>query len=62
MAIGEENCKLSGGTITISDDPSCIEGADFVYTDARHAWYHQEEEGESYMDVLIPSTRSPWTS
>ena len=30
MAIGEENCKVSGGTITISDDISCIEGADFV--------------------------------
>ena len=54
MAIGEENCKLSGGTITISDDPSCIEGADFVYTDVWYGLYDQEEEGESYMDVFYP--------
>ncbi|NGM18142.1 putrescine carbamoyltransferase [Xiamenia xianingshaonis] len=54
LAIGQENCKVSGGTITISDDISCIEGADFVYTDVWYGLYDQEEEGASYMDVFYP--------
>ena len=54
LAIGEENCKISGGTITISDDISCIEGADFVYTDVWYGLYDEEESGVSYMDVFYP--------
>ena len=54
MAIAEENCKASGGTVTISDDVECIKGADFVYTDVWYGLYDQEEEGESYMDVFYP--------
>lgn len=54
LAIAEENCKISGGTVTISDDISCIEGADFVYTDVWYGLYDQEEEGSSYMDVFYP--------
>lgn len=54
LAIGLENCKESGGTIVISDDISCIEGADFVYTDVWYGLYDDEESGESYMDVFYP--------
>ena len=54
MAIGERNCKESGGTIVISDDIDCIKGADFVYTDVWYGLYDQEESGESYMDVFYP--------
>lgn len=54
LAIGQENCKVSGGTITISDELDSIEGADFVYTDVWYGLYDAQEEGESYMDVFYP--------
>ena len=54
MAIGEENCKASGGTITISDDISSIKGADFVYTDVWYGLYDEQEDSTSYMDVFYP--------
>lgn len=54
LAIGEENCKKSGGTITISDDIECIKGADFVYTDVWYGLYDEQESTESYMDVFYP--------
>ena len=54
MAIGEANCKVSGGTITISDDPECIKGADFVYTDVWYGLYDAQVDGASYMDVFYP--------
>lgn len=54
MEIGEENCKLSGGSIVISDDIECIKGADFIYTDVWYGLYDEEVEGENYMDVFYP--------
>ena len=54
MEIGEENCKLSGGSIAISDDIECIKGADFIYTDVWYGLYDEEVEGENYMDVFYP--------
>lgn len=54
MAIGEANCKVSGGAITISDDPECIKGADFVYTDVWYGLYDAQVDGASYMDVFYP--------
>ncbi len=55
MAIGEENCKVSGGAITVSDDPECIKGADFVYTDVWYGLYDEQVDGASYMDVFYPT-------
>ena len=54
MAIGEENCKVSGGSIVISDEIDCIKGVDFVYTDVWYGLYDEEVEGENYMDVFYP--------
>lgn len=54
LAIGQENCKASGGTITISDDISCIKGADFVYTDVWYGLYDQEDSNVNYRDVFYP--------
>ncbi len=54
MEIGEENCKVSGGSIVISDDIECIKGADFIYTDVWYGLYDDEVSGTSYMDVFYP--------
>lgn len=54
VAIGKANCEKSGGSITISDDISCIKGADFVYTDVWYGLYDEQESEESYMDVFYP--------
>lgn len=54
LKIAQENCKVSGASIAISDDIDCIKGADFIYTDVWYGLYDQEEEGTSYLDIFYP--------
>ena len=55
MAIAEENCKVSGGTVTVSDDIECHKRRLRLHRRVRPV--RGKRAAKSYMDVFIPSTQ-----
>ncbi len=52
--IGVENAKKYGGSASRTDDPSCLDGADFIYTDVWYGLYDKETPKEVYMKDFYP--------
>lgn len=52
--IAEENCKVSGGTLTVTEDPEqAVANADFIYTDLWW-WVDQEDEIPERREAFMP--------
>lgn len=54
LEIGKKNVEKYGGSCMWSDDPKCLEGADFVYTDVWYGLYDKETPKEVYMADFYP--------
>lgn len=54
IKIAEENCKISGGSVTVTDSMEAVRGADVVYTDLWW-WVDQEDEAEERVQAFKPT-------
>jgi putrescine carbamoyltransferase len=55
LRMAEENCKVSGGTVRVTDDPvEAVKNADFVYTDLWW-WVDQEDEIPERRAAFMPN-------
>lgn len=54
LAIGQANAEKYGGSAIATDDPECLKGADFIYTDVWYGLYDKETPKEVYMKDFYP--------
>jgi putrescine carbamoyltransferase len=54
LAMARENCKVSGGTVRVTEDPvEAVKDADFIYTDLWW-WVGQEAEIPERREAFMP--------
>ncbi|MBQ7202148.1 ornithine carbamoyltransferase [Candidatus Saccharibacteria bacterium] len=54
LEIGRKNVERYGGSVTWTEDPECLKGADFIYTDVWYGLYDKETPKEVYMADFYP--------